>query len=134
MAALLSLPIEAPSAGAPALSQYRNQRVYHSSFLVSQRDMFASVVRASGTAEADWTVRHEAAAARFAAAQQPLPATGRPDYVKAMYSRVLYPDGAGCFDDRLANAALGLPAESLDSATRDALDRVEKGIAYRPAT
>ncbi|KAI1113078.1 hypothetical protein F5Y14DRAFT_418796 [Nemania sp. NC0429] len=49
LAALLLLPDA-------ELSKYKNQFVYLSSFHVSQRDLFASAMRATATTEKDWTI------------------------------------------------------------------------------
>jgi hypothetical protein len=49
LARLLSLPDE-------ELDIYKNQWVYFSSFCVSQGGVLESVIRATGTAENDWTI------------------------------------------------------------------------------
>ena len=49
LAALLSLPES-------ELQTFKNQFVYFSSFLVSQRDILNSVIRATGTEESDWVI------------------------------------------------------------------------------
>ncbi|KAJ8133093.1 hypothetical protein O1611_g532 [Lasiodiplodia mahajangana] len=49
LASLLALP-EAE------LSKYKNEFVYFSSFYVSQRDLLASAMRATGTTEKDWAI------------------------------------------------------------------------------
>jgi hypothetical protein len=56
---LLSLPILNHSNPRASLSHYANKFVYVSSFLVSQSSLFASLQRATGTQESDWTINHE---------------------------------------------------------------------------
>ncbi|KAK4212227.1 hypothetical protein QBC37DRAFT_388956 [Rhypophila decipiens] len=58
---LLSLKIlpEDETDKSPVRAQYRNKPVYVSSFLVSQRDMFESVKRVTGTVDEDWKITSE---------------------------------------------------------------------------
>lgn len=58
IAALLSLPITNSSNPRASLSHYANNFAYISSFLVTQDSLFASIQRATGTNEGDWTVKH----------------------------------------------------------------------------
>jgi hypothetical protein len=58
VAALLSIPIEPEGTqkAQTTLSQFCNKSAYIGSFYVSQKEIFASVLRSTGTSEADWTV------------------------------------------------------------------------------
>ena len=57
IANLLSLPITNPSNPRASLSHYANNFAYISSFLVTQDSLFASIRRATGTTESEWTVK-----------------------------------------------------------------------------
>ncbi|KAI0016257.1 CipA protein [Xylariomycetidae sp. FL0641] len=134
VAGVLSLPIEPEKPGAPCLSNYRNKYVYTSSFLVSQKDMFASVLRVTGTKESDWTIRHEKSADRHADGKKALfSGDETPNgFQKLLYSRVFYKDGSGNHEARhgLDNEVLGLPKEDLDEFTRKAVDMAKEGYTY----
>ncbi|KAK7977709.1 oxidoreductase CipA [Apiospora saccharicola] len=92
VANLLSLPIQ-PSGVAPSLETYKNNFIYVSSFLVSQRDMFESVVRVTGTDPIkDWTLRLDEAAVRYRAGLGEMQAGDRAVYMKLLYARVFFPD------------------------------------------
>jgi hypothetical protein len=129
-AALLSLPeLPADEAdGATTLARWRDDVLYVSSFLVSQRDMLASLRRVTGTGEAEWTVKREGAAERWREGQEAMRKGDRKGFVRQMYSRVFYP-GDGDFGARrgLANEVLGLPVEDLDEATAEAVKLAESG-------
>ncbi|KAI2467491.1 NAD(P)-binding protein [Annulohypoxylon bovei var. microspora] len=133
VAKLLSLPIEPEKEGGPSLSSYKNKFIYVSSFLLSQKDMFAAVLRATGTKESDWTIKYEDSVKRFQDAQKRLFGGDRTAFPTLLYSRTFYKDGVGNFEARrggLANDILGLPQEDLNEATKIAIDRSEKGLKY----
>ncbi|OTA52380.1 NAD(P)-binding protein [Hypoxylon sp. EC38] len=129
---LLSLPIEPKKEGGPSLSSYKNKFIYVSSFCVSQKDMFASVLRVTGTKESDWKFEHESSVERFQDAQKQVFAGDQSAFPKFLYSRLWFKDGSGNFEARhgLANDILGLPKEDLDEETKAAIDRAEKGLKY----
>lgn len=110
------LPPIHSSNDAASLETYKNKFIYVSSFLVSQRDMFESVLRVTGTDTKDWTLRHEDATERYQAGLGELQTGARTGYLKLFYTRVFFPDGAGNFQARRAlnNDALGLPRDDLD--------------------
>jgi hypothetical protein len=111
----------------PSLSQFRDSVVYISSFRISQRDMFESVKRVTGTGDADWKMTHESSKERW---KQGIEALKRGDimtgFLKQLYSRVLFPNGGGDYEAKreLRNELLGLPKEDLDALT---------GVAVRAA-
>jgi hypothetical protein len=127
VAALLSLPLD-------KLEAYRNKQVYINSFTITQKEMLASLQRVTGTSESDWTITKQSVTERYSQGQVELGKGDRVGFVKMMYSRIFFPDGNGNFEKRrgLANAALGLPKEDLDEATKRATDR--GAAAYRPST
>ena len=131
VAALLSLPIEPRGAqqlqqGQPTLSQFRNKSAYIGSFHVSQQEIFASVLRSTGTSEADWTVQYEPVEERYQRGNKMLAGGDMWGFSVALYARLFYPDGACDLEARLANDALGLPREDFDAATKVAVEMVEK--------
>ncbi|KAI1498075.1 CipA protein [Biscogniauxia marginata] len=129
---LLALPVEPEKPGAPSLSGYKNKHVYVSSFLLNQKEIFASVLRVSGTKESDWKINYEESVKRYEEAKKRLFSGDHTAFQKLLYSRTFYKDGSAYFEAResLANDALGLPKEDLDERTKAAIDLAEKGITY----
>ncbi|KAK0925788.1 hypothetical protein LTR91_015082 [Friedmanniomyces endolithicus] len=127
VAALLSLPIKAGGGGKEeaCMDYYRDGQVYVSSFCVSQRDMLASVLRVTGDKGSDWTIKKERAVERFEAAREAMQKGDRMAFARWMYTRVFYPDGSGEYGKTkgLANEVLKLPEESIDEATKAAMER-----------
>jgi hypothetical protein len=125
--ALLSLP---ESGASPALEDWKNEPVYVRSFRVTQRDMLDSLHRVLGTTDEDWAISYEPAEKR---AQEGLEEfakgiiTGR---AKNMYSRHFMRARAGEleFSKDVANEVLGLAEESLDEATKKAVEMLESGF------
>ncbi|KAI5863998.1 NAD(P)-binding protein [Durotheca rogersii] len=132
VAKLLSLPIQPEVEGGPSLSGYKNKFVYVSSYLLSQKDMFAVVCRVTGTKASDWTIAYEDSTKRFQDARALVLGGDQTAFVKFLYSRLFFKDGSGNFEDRrgLDNDVLGLPKEDLDASTKAAIDRAEKGLKY----
>ncbi|KAI1139882.1 NAD(P)-binding protein [Hypoxylon sp. FL0543] len=130
--ALLSLPIEPEKEGGPSLSSYKNKFIYVSSFCVSQKDMFASVLRVTGTKESDWKFEQEESTKRFEEGRKKVFGGDMSAFPQLLYNRLWFKDGSANFEARhgLANDILGLPKEDLDEATRLAIDRAEKGLKY----
>ncbi|KAI1206124.1 NAD(P)-binding protein [Annulohypoxylon truncatum] len=133
-AKLLSLPIEPETPGGPSLSSFKNKFVYVSSFLLSQKDMFESVLRVTGTKESDWTIKYEDSVKRYEEAKKRALSGDMTAFPKLLYSRAFYKDGVGNFEARrggLANDILGLPKEDLDEATKIGVYRDENGLRYK---
>lgn len=126
LAGLLSLP---EGGATPSLEQWKNEPLYISSFRVSQREMLDSVHRVMGTTDADWTITHQPSGERYKEALDELKKGVRTGFTKAMYTRIFFPNGGGDFEfsNELANKALSLPEESLDEATKTAVEMVESG-------
>ncbi|KAI1502030.1 CipA protein [Biscogniauxia marginata] len=110
------------------VASFRNKCVYFSSFTVSQRDMFESVLRVTGTSESDWKIRYEDSAARYRDGLERLKAGDRTGFTRALYARSFYPEGEGLGSGAfgpvrgLQNEVLGLPQEDLDERTRVAIE------------
>lgn len=108
----------------PAIDNWANGVFYASSFLVSQKDMFESAKRVTGTTDADWTISREDSGERYKKGVLDLQKGEMTGFVRLMYTRVFFPNGDGDYESRkgLLNDLLGLPKEDLDEATRAAID------------
>jgi len=130
VAALLSLPVLPRNAGDKevTLSSYDNKHCYISSFRVSQKDMFESVLRVTGTEKEDWTITYEDVEERWKRGVEMFKKGEMVGFGMAMYSRDFFGDGAGDFESRwgLSNEALGLPKEDFDACTKKAVGMAEK--------
>ena len=111
----------------PCLSQYSNRSAHISSFFVNQRDMFESVLRVTGDKEKDWNVTYEDVGERYRRGLQMMQEGKMVGFGILLYARVFYQDGAGDYNDKLDNDLLGLPKESLDEATKVAIDMALAG-------
>ncbi|RCI15917.1 hypothetical protein L249_2831 [Ophiocordyceps polyrhachis-furcata BCC 54312] len=125
IAALLSLK-ELPqdeSDESVTLSRWRNQPLYVSSFLISQRDMLDSIHRVQGTTDADWHIEHEECGARYKRGMELLQKGDFRGFGICLYTRTFYPNGDGNFEAKygIANHPLGLPKEDLDDGTERTL-------------
>ncbi|KAJ3338423.1 hypothetical protein HDU93_009519 [Gonapodya sp. JEL0774] len=126
VASLLSLPVSHPDPAVPSLSHFKNRVVYTSSFTISQNDMFESLLRVTGSSRADWKIVTESSQERYRAGTEAmLKGEYYPGFARHLYTRNFFPDGAGEFEYRKGtiNAALGLPKEDLDEATKAAVAR-----------
>ncbi|KAI0385561.1 NAD(P)-binding protein [Hypomontagnella monticulosa] len=132
VAKLLSLPVTPEKEGAPSLSDYKNKFIFVSSFCLTQKEMFAEVLRVSGTKESDWTIKYESSAERFQEAQKRLFGGDQTAFPQLLYSRNFFKDGPGNFEARrgLANDILGLPKDDLEKETKIAIERAEQGLKY----
>ncbi|KAL3444130.1 hypothetical protein BJX65DRAFT_174737 [Aspergillus insuetus] len=125
VAALLSLKEfpEDESDTEPTLAQFANGCVYVSSFRITQRDMFESVKRVTGTKDEDWTITRGSVRDRYREGQEGLKVHNWKVFTKMLYSRMFFPDGDGAYESRrgLDNSVLELPVEDLDEATREGI-------------
>lgn len=131
LASLLSLKVypEDESDTAPAVDSWGNKAVYVSSFRVSQKDMFESVKRVTGTTEADWKIEHVSSEKRFKEGVEKMKSGDRRGFAIQMYTRIFFPTGEGDHTRLgLANEELGLPVEDIDESTREGLRLLEQGI------
>lgn len=121
--ALKVLPEDEGDEG-PTLSLFRNGAIYISSFLVSQKDMFDSVLRVTGGVAGDWTIRYQPAVERYREGIEAMQKGDMSGFGQAMYARVFYQDGSGNYETRktLHNDLLGLPKEDLDEFTAVAVE------------
>jgi hypothetical protein len=125
IASLLSLK-ELPndkSDTSPTLSQFANSSVYISSFRVSQRDMWESVKRVTGTDDSDWTITHGSVTQRWSESRAAVEKGDFSAFPRMLYSRMFFPTADGDYQSRreLHNDLLGLPVEDLDEFTAIAI-------------
>ena len=113
----------------PTLASFKNKSCYVSSFNISQKQMFESVLRVTGTKEGDWKITHESAKERFRKGQEEMKKGDMVGWVKVLYTRYFFPDQSGSYEDRglLDNEVLGLLKEDLDEYTREAVKLAEAG-------
>ena len=112
----------------PCLSQFRNNFVYISSFLVSQKDILDSVMRVTGTTCEEWKVSYEPSKERYKSGVEELQKGNRNGFARLLYTRMFYPDGSGNFESSkgLHNDILGLPKEDIDESTKIAIKMAEE--------
>jgi len=126
VAALLSLPIAHTSSDkAACLEDFANKVIYISSFTISQKDIFDSVLRVTDTSTADWRITEEPARERYAMGIKQIQTGEKEGFAKMLYTRVFYDDGVGDVERSrgTVNAVLGLPEEDMDEATKIAIER-----------
>ena len=123
---LLSLPI---SGSDVCVDRWKNKPLYIASFHVTQRDILDSVHRVLGDTDADWTIEHDPSQERYIKALADLQTGDQSGYVRALYTRPFFPNGGGDYKTTrgLSNKELGLADESLDQATKDAVEMVQSG-------
>jgi hypothetical protein len=108
------------------LSTFLNKGVYIKSFAVSQRDIFESVKRVTGTTDADWTITHEDTKKRYEDGLAQVKMGNMAGFGKLLYARTFYPDASSDLSDRVQNELLGLPEENLDESTKVGIELVKE--------
>ena len=113
----------------PTLVQFKNKYVYVSSFKLSQKEMFESVLRVTGEKASDWKVTHVPVKDYYAEGIKEFQSGNRAGFAKALYSRYFFPDKPGDMEALvgLDNEKLGLPKEELDEYTKIAVGLAESG-------
>jgi hypothetical protein len=104
----------------PTLAQFRNECVYVSSFRVSQRDMFDSVKRVTGTTDDDWSISHANTEERYKEGLTAVKSGDHSGWMKMGYSRMFFANGDGDYESSrgLHNDVLGLKTEDIDPYTK----------------
>ncbi|KAK4931677.1 hypothetical protein LTR49_001742 [Elasticomyces elasticus] len=123
---LLALPV---SGSSPCLEDWKNKQLCISSFTLSQRDMFDSVLRVTNTQESDWTITNEGTQDRLKRGQEMMKQGNFAGFAIMLYVSVFFPNGRGDNTALNQNDKLGLPKEDLDEATKVAVEYVESGKA-----
>lgn len=132
VAAFLSLPLlpQDEHDKKPTISNWNNDVFRISSFLVSQKDMFESVKRVTGTKDGDWKISYESSAERYEGGVEAWKKGDVKGFVRFMYAGMFFPNGGGDYGSTkgLHNDVLGLPEENLDEATKEAIRRGLEGV------
>lgn len=132
IAAFLSLPLlhQDEHEKGSAISDWDNNVFRISSFLVSQKDMFESVKRVTGTTDGNWKISYEKSAERYKSGIEDWKKGDIKGFVRFMYTAVFFPDSGGNYSTTkgLQNEILSLPEEDLDEATKMAIHRGLEGI------
>ncbi|KAL3462778.1 NAD(P)-binding protein [Aspergillus heterothallicus] len=108
------------------LAGFLNRGVYFKSFVLSQREMFESVKRVTGTTDAEWTVTFEDTRKRYEEGLAQVKVGNMAGFGKLLYARTFYPDERSDLSDRTQNELLGLPEEDLDEATKAGVELVKE--------
>jgi hypothetical protein len=113
----------------PCLENFRNKFAYVSSFSVSQKDMFKSVLRVTKTSADDWKQSYAPVKQYYQDSIKQLQGGDRVGFVKALYSRAFFPDSNLNFEASrgLDNEKLGLPKEDFDEFTKEGIRLAESG-------
>ena len=126
---LLSLPIRPEGEDqARCLERFRNQRVYVSSFTVSQKDMLDSVLRVTKTSIEDWKVSYEPSKERYSKGLEEMQKGDMVGFAKMLYARAFYPDDSGNYEKTKGtiNELLGLKRDNIDEATEAGIRRAKE--------
>lgn len=129
VASLLSLPIhKEQGTEGPCLDDFKNNFCYVSSFHLTQREMFDSLLRVTGDKESDWQIEYVDVKEWYANGLKQFQAGSREGFGKCLYGRMFYPEAPGDFDKqgKSHNKVLGLEEEDLDQKTKGAVERWEK--------
>lgn len=132
VAAVLSLK-ELPEDAADrslTVSSFRNGPIYAQSFVISQRDMYESVKRVTGTTDADWTVTKQPAKERYEEGTKQFKTGDMAGLGKMLYSRTFFKENPGNFSAKAHNKVLGLPQEDLDERTKIAVEMAARHEQY----
>ncbi|KAL6917354.1 hypothetical protein FSST1_008849 [Fusarium sambucinum] len=118
------------------LSSFLNKPVNIKSFVISQKDMFESVKRVTGTSEADWTITYESTKKRYEEGMSLVKGGNMVGFSKLLYARAFFHEDPSDLSAKAQNGLLGLPEESLDDATKAGIDLVKvlQGRAERMAS
>lgn len=119
VAALVSLPDD-------ELVRYRNAAFYVSSFHVNQREILASVQRATGTTDADWTITNRDTQPAIDDAGKAVAAGDRSRFME-LFAALHFQKGlGGSYEAKLGHwKSLGYKQESLDEATAEIVRKIE---------
>jgi hypothetical protein len=124
VAGLLSLPVKADATkNGVGLETWRNQGLYISSFLVSQRDILESLHRVLGTTDEDWKIRFEPVEKRLEDGKKEFKEGKMLGFARALYAEVFACDWGNYQTGReLDNEKVALEKENLDEATKRAVE------------
>jgi hypothetical protein len=105
------------------LETWRNEGLYISSFLLSQRDILESLHRVLGTTDQDWKITYEPVEKRLEDGKKEFKEGKMLGFAKALYAEVFAREWSDYETGReLDNGKVGLEKEDLDEATRRAVE------------
>ncbi|KAG4282208.1 hypothetical protein FPRO04_13384 [Fusarium proliferatum] len=107
------------------VSGFLNRAVYLNSFVVSQKDLFESVKRVTGTSDSDWIVTHESSKKRYDEGMAQVKRGDMSGFSKLLYARAFFPEDPSDLSAKAQNELLDLLKEDLDEATKDGIALVE---------
>lgn len=116
------LPSDQHGSSGLTLSSFFGKAVYVQSFLLSQKDIYESVKRVTGTTDADWAITYQPSKERYQEGLASLQKGDMSGFAKLLYSRGFFKDDPAEFSDKVQNKLLGLPEENLDEATQAGID------------
>jgi hypothetical protein len=130
VARLLALKIlpEDESDKSVCISHYKNRFVYVSSFTISQKDMFESILRVKGEKADDWEQTSVPVRQVYQQGVDELKSGNRLGFARLLYARTFYEDKYALYEETrgLDNDKLGLPSnEKLDDFTKEAIRMAE---------
>lgn len=122
VARLLALPLHTTD-GSPSVEDYKNKFLRVASFVVNQKEMFASVLRVTGDKESDWTITKTPVVPYYQEAVKLFQETGDRRYFgRLLYSRGFFTDTNWAARYVVDNEKLGLQEEDMDHFTKSALE------------
>jgi len=104
------------------LKRYENKLVFVNSFNVSQREIFESVLKATGTNEEDWKVGSESVDDKIQAGKDAVKAGNFLGAVNILYGATMKEGLGNAYNDELANERLGLPKEDLHELVKEVVN------------
>lgn len=121
VAKLISLPV---SGASPSLNDFKNQRVYISSFFLSQREMLDAAQRSTGTTDKDWEITKVSPEAIYEKGVEEIKRGNFQAASTVIYAGNFIPNGGNDYihHKRTLNQIFGLTEEDLDKATKDAIE------------
>ena len=121
IAAFLALPATAIE------KDFANNYLYLSSFVIRQPEIFAAVLRVTGTTEADWQVERKKTQDLVDEGHKMVNAGDMAGHFKILYGVSYQPGMGGDYSDLLHNEMLGLGEENLDEVVKAAADAARPG-------
>ncbi len=108
------------------LEKFKNKPVYLMSFRVSQRDILESVMRATGTTEADWNIRIVDSAEAVKAAREQLAKGNHSKATDMHYIPHLLEGRGGDYSAKAVDMAwLGVEPDDLDATVKRVAEKIE---------
>jgi uncharacterized protein YbjT (DUF2867 family) len=119
VAALLSLPDA-------KLVTFKNRPLYLRSFLINQRDILDSAIRATGTKESDWEIKTQEPEEAIKASREGVAAGNPMAFVGEFYTAHMQKGRGGNYEGKALTDAevLGLKEESLDEVMKAVVEEL----------